>query len=61
VTLAGDIAGIAPLRIGRVVDASGVTIARIVVDRVLDSGLVATILDGADRIHRGATVHFDPR
>jgi len=61
VTVAGDVTGLAPLMIGRVLDADGATVARIVVVRVLDKGFVADVSDGAEHIRRGATVVFPAR
>jgi hypothetical protein len=57
VTVSGPVAGLAPMRIGRVLDATGATVARIVVTRVLDAGVVADVLDGG--VRRGAKVMFD--
>jgi carbohydrate-binding DOMON domain-containing protein len=58
VTVGGAATGIKPMMIGQVVDAHGDTVARIVVIRVLKSGLVADVVDGADKIKRGAAVRF---
>lgn len=59
VSIGGATAGIKPMMIGFVLDADGGTVARIVVVRVLESGLVADVVDGADKIKRGAAVRFE--
>lgn len=58
VTLRGDLTGVAPLSIGRVVDASGALVGRVVVQRLLEGGALAEIVDGAERIVRGTPVSF---
>jgi carbohydrate-binding DOMON domain-containing protein len=60
VTVSGPSAGLAPLRLGRVLDAKGQTVARIVVTRVLERGVVASVVEGGDHIQRGAPVDFSP-
>lgn len=59
VTIDGDVAGIKPMMIGRVVDGSGATVARLIVGKVLDHGLLASVIDGQERLERGAAVKFD--
>jgi hypothetical protein len=58
VTLAGDPRGIQPMMIGRVLDVRGATVGRVVVARVLEAGVVATIVEG--RAERGAAVQLAP-
>lgn len=59
VTVSGPPAGVRPLQIGRVLGSDGQTVARLVVERVLDAGFVARAVDGKERIGRGAAVVFD--
>ena len=47
------------MMIGRVVDGRGATVARIIVGKVLDHGALASVIDGGDRLERGAAVKFD--
>jgi hypothetical protein len=61
VTIAGPTEGLAPLRIGRVLDAEGKPVAQLVVGRVLENGISASIVEGREHVVRGATVRFDPR
>jgi carbohydrate-binding DOMON domain-containing protein len=60
VTLSGAVEGIVPLQIGRVLGEGGATVARVVVARVVGGGLVANVVEGRERIARGARVAFDP-
>jgi hypothetical protein len=59
VTIGGPITGLAPMMIGRVLDADGAVVAHVVVVRVLEGGIVASVVDGRDRIKRGAAVRFE--
>ncbi len=59
VSIAGPSAGLKPFQMGRVLGPDGATVARIVVTQVLPGGLVASAVDGRERIERGATVRFD--
>ncbi|MFT3916619.1 MAG: glucodextranase DOMON-like domain-containing protein [Anaeromyxobacteraceae bacterium] len=59
VTIAGPAAGLAALRIGRVLGPDGATVARVVVGRVVEGGITASVVEGRDRIVRGAAVRFD--
>jgi carbohydrate-binding DOMON domain-containing protein len=58
VTIAGPTAGLAPLRLGRVLDASGQAVGRVVIVRVLEGGLACDVVDG--EVQRGAAVTFSP-
>src|SRR5262249_43922440 len=60
VTVGGPVGGLAPMMIGRVLDADGATVARVVVVKVLEAGIVASVVDGGERIKRGAAVRFSP-
>jgi hypothetical protein len=59
VTIGGPVAGLQPMRIGRVLGPDGAPVARIVVTRVLEAGAIADVLDGREKIQRGARVRFD--
>jgi glucodextranase-like protein len=59
VTLEGAVAGLGPMRLGRVLAPDGSTVARVVVERVLEVGLLARAVDGGATIARGARVSFD--
>ncbi|MFO0583451.1 MAG: glucodextranase DOMON-like domain-containing protein [Anaeromyxobacter sp.] len=59
VTIAGPTAGLAALRIGHVLGPDGATVARVVVGRVVEGGITASVVEGRDRIVRGAAVRFD--
>lgn len=59
VTVSGPPAGVRPLQILRVVASDGSTVARLVVERVIDAGIVARAVEGKERIARGAVVVFD--
>ncbi len=60
ISISGPPAGLRPMQLGRVLGLDGSTVARIVVVQVLERGLVASAVDGRERIERGATVLFDP-
>ena len=59
VSVKGSPAGVKPFQIGRVLGPDGATVARIVVTQLLPGGLVASAVDGRERIEPGATVRFD--
>ncbi|HSB21213.1 MAG TPA: glucodextranase DOMON-like domain-containing protein [Anaeromyxobacteraceae bacterium] len=59
VSISGPPAGIKPMQLGRVLGPDGATVARIVVVQVLDKGLVASAVDGREKIERGARVEFE--
>jgi len=59
VTIAGPTAGLGPLRIGRVLGPDGTPVAKIVVGRVLEGGITASVVEGREKIVRGAVVRFD--
>jgi len=59
VSITGPSAGLKPFQMGRVLGPDGATVARIVVTQLLPGGLVASAVDGRERIERGATVRFD--
>lgn len=60
VTVSGPAAGLAPLRLGRVLAGDGGTLARVVVLHVVEGGLVARVLEARGKIERGAQVSFAP-
>jgi hypothetical protein len=59
VSITGPTAGIKEFQLGQVVGPGGATVARVVVLRVYDGGLAATVVEGRSRIERGAAVRFD--
>jgi hypothetical protein len=59
VSITGPTAGIKEFQLGQVLGPSGATVARVVVLRVYDGGLAATVVEGRSRIERGAAVRFD--
>ena len=59
VSITGPSAGIKEFQLGQVVGPGGATMARVVVLRVYEGGLAATVVDGRSRIERGAAVRFD--
>lgn len=52
--------GIAPYRIGTVVGDQGQELGRVVVNAIYPDFIQATIVQGQDRVERGARVRFDP-
>ena len=60
-TLAGPTAGLAPLQIGRVLGAEGATEGRVVIERVLEGGVLARIVAGREHVQPGVRVGFDAR
>ncbi|MBK9516606.1 MAG: hypothetical protein IPO09_04470 [Anaeromyxobacter sp.] len=59
VSARGPVAGLQPMQFGRVLDAQGATVARVMILRVLDQGVLASAIAGKERIARGATLLFD--
>jgi hypothetical protein len=59
VTIEGELTGLEPMMIGKVLGTDGVAAARVVVTRLLPGGLVAEVLEGQGPITRGARVVFD--
>ncbi len=59
VTIAGPTAGLGPLRIGRVLGPDGTPVAKVVIGRVLEGGITASVVEGREKIVRGAVVRFD--
>jgi C-terminal binding-module, SLH-like, of glucodextranase len=59
VTLAGPNIGLVSLQLGRVIDRDGATVALVVIDRVLENGVVARIVSGRENVRWGARVRFD--
>jgi hypothetical protein len=59
VTATGPVASLKPMQFGRVVDANGFTVARVMIVRLREKGLEATVVDGRDRIKEGTKLRFD--
>jgi hypothetical protein len=59
VSISGPVAGLKPLQLGSVLAPDGSTAARIVVIQLLDAGLVARVVEGKERVVRGARVVFE--
>ena len=59
VSVSGPVAGIKAMQLGRVLGPTGVPVARLVVIQVFENGLVASAVEGRERIERGAAVRFD--
>jgi hypothetical protein len=59
VTIAGPTAGISPLQIGDVLGPDGTPVARVVVARVVEGGVAASVIEGRERIAAGAPVRFE--
>jgi hypothetical protein len=55
----GSPAGLKPMQFGRVVDAQGMTVARVMVLRLLDQGLLATVIAGKELVRPGQVLRFD--
>jgi hypothetical protein len=55
----GPVAGLQAMQFGRVVDGQGVTVARVMILRILDQGLLATAIAGKERITPGQVVLFE--
>lgn len=59
VTLAGSIIGLAPTQLGRILGQDGATVGHVVIERVLENGVVARIVSGRENVRWGARVRFD--
>ena len=59
VTLAGPIIGLAPLQVGRVLDHDGATVGRVIIEKILENGVVARVYQGRENVRWGARVRFD--
>jgi hypothetical protein len=59
ITMQGTSAGLAPLRIGRVLGNDGRTVARVVVLQVVEGGAVARAVEGGEQIAPSLRVEFD--
>jgi len=59
VTVAGPVKGLQPMQLGQVLGPKGEPVARLVIVQLLDKGVVASVVDGADRIAAGAQVRFE--
>jgi hypothetical protein len=58
-TLAGPTAGLAPLRIGRVLGEAATGEGRVVIERIFEGGVLARIVSGREHVRWGARVRFD--
>jgi C-terminal binding-module, SLH-like, of glucodextranase len=59
VTVAGPVKGLQPMQLGQVLGPKGEAVARLVIVQLLDRGVVASAVDGAERIAAGAQVRFE--
>ena len=59
VTVAGPVKGLQPMQLGQVLGPKGEPVARLVIVQLLDKGVVASAVDGAERIAAGAQVRFE--
>lgn len=59
ISVSGPVAGLKEFQLGQVLGPTGAPVARVVILRVLEAGLVATVVDGRGRIEPGAAVRFD--
>ncbi len=59
VTLAGANIGLVPGQTGRVLGPDGGTVARVMIEQVLENGAVARVVSGLDNVRWGARVRFD--
>jgi hypothetical protein len=59
VSIVGPVAGIKEYQLGQVLGPGGAPVARVVVLRVYEGGLAATVVEGRSWIERGAAVRFD--
>jgi hypothetical protein len=55
----GSVAGLQPMQFGRVVDAQGITVARVMILRLQEKGVLASAIAGQERIKPGALMLFD--
>jgi hypothetical protein len=61
VSVSGPVSGVRKLQFGRVLAPDGSTVAHLVVVQILEAGLLTSIVDGREKIVRGARVVFDGR
>ncbi len=59
ISISGAVDGLKPMQFGQVLGADGVTVARVVIVQVLESGLVASPVENGESIKAGARVRFD--
>ena len=59
VTVSGNPQGLAPLKIGEVLDSTGQVVARLVVTQLLPNGILANAVENRESISRGAAVRFN--
>jgi hypothetical protein len=55
----GSVAGLQAMQFGRVVDAQGITVARVMILRLQEKGVLASAIAGKERIKPGALMLFD--
>jgi len=60
VSAKGPVGGLQPMQFGRVLDGQGVTVARVMVLRLVDQGLLASAIAGKEKIRPGVHLVFDP-
>lgn len=60
VSARGPVAGLQAMQFGRVVDAQGITVARVMILRLHEGGLLASAIAGKERIKPGAALLFEP-
>ena len=59
VSILGPTTGLRPMQFGRVLGPDGALLGRVVIVQVLDTGIVASAVEGHDGIIRGARIRFD--
>jgi hypothetical protein len=59
VSARGSVAGLQAMQFGRVVDAQGITVARVMILRLQEKGVLASAIAGKERIKPGALMLFD--
>jgi len=59
-TAKGTVTGASAMQFGRVVDAQGIAVARVMVLRLLEDGLLATVIAGRERVRKGQALLLDP-
>jgi hypothetical protein len=57
--VAGPVKGLQPMQLGQVLGPKGEPVARLVIVQLLDKGVVASAVDGVERIAAGAQVKFE--
>jgi hypothetical protein len=55
----GSVAGLQAMQFGRVVDAQGITVARVMILRLQEKGVLASAIAGKERVKPGALMLFD--